>query len=101
MAGQIAEVFPQLRACLEYAAYALHIDRNNDLVEVWLRRHDDHDTLNAVKNHFKISEIKKSIRTTNRHVADVFDELYQRTIDFGGHPNERAITGNLMILIKE
>jgi len=97
MAGQIAEIFPQLRASLEYAAYALHIDRNNDLVEVWLRRHDDHDAFNASKNHFKISEIKKTIKASNRHMADVFDELYQRTIDFGAHPNERAITGNMMI----
>jgi hypothetical protein len=34
----------------------------------------------------------------NRHAAKVFDSLYQRSIDFGGHPNERSVTGNMRLV---
>jgi hypothetical protein len=27
-----------------------------------------------------------------------FEDLYQRTIDFGGHPNERSVTGSMKML---
>ena len=40
LSGQVTDAFPPLRACLEYALYALHISQNNCLGEVWLRRHD-------------------------------------------------------------
>ena len=53
--------------------------------------------MKAMKNEFKISEIKETIKQMNQHTSIVFDELYQRAIDFGGHPNERAVTGNLAI----
>jgi hypothetical protein len=39
--GQAPESFPVLRACLEYALYALHINSNEPLREVWMRRHDN------------------------------------------------------------
>lgn len=98
MAGQVAEVFPLLRSCLEFAGYALHIHLNPGFDELWLRRHDDEAAMKAVKNEFTIFNVRNSIEGANRHAANVFNELYQRTIDFGGHPNERAITGNMRML---
>jgi len=98
LAGQIADVFPQLRACLEYAGYGLHIDRNESLAETWLRRHDDDVAMRAVKNEFQIAKVRTTIRAANQHIEAVFGDLYERSIDFGGHPNERAITGSLKII---
>ncbi len=49
MSGQVTEAFPVLRACLEYSLYALHINRQPDLGEVWLRRHDNHMARSAVR----------------------------------------------------
>jgi hypothetical protein len=97
LAGQVAELFPGVRACLEHAAYALHLHANPSLEEVWMRRHDDDATMKAVKREFHVSNVRASIERSNRHAAKVFDLLYQRAIDFGGHPNERAITGNLIL----
>jgi hypothetical protein len=34
------------------------------------------------------------------HAGARFEEFYQRTIDWGGHPNERSVTGS-MKMIKE
>ena len=97
-AGQVVDTFPQVRACLEYAGYALHIHKNTGLGETWLRRHDDAATMTAVKSAFTVSNIRATIGKSNQHAAKVFNELYQRAIDFGGHPNERSVTGSLAII---
>lgn len=98
LAGQAAETYPQIRTSIEYAAYALHINRNPALAEVWLKRHDGVDAMRAVKNEFTVAKVRATIEEANRDAAGVFDLLYQRSVDFGGHPNERAITGNLTII---
>lgn len=98
VAGQTADVYPLIRACIEYAGYALHMSENKGLDELWLKRHDNGATIKAVKTHFTIANIRTTIGQKNRHIGKVFKELYNRTIDFGGHPNERAITGNMDII---
>ncbi len=62
------------------------------------KRHDDEAAMKAVKREFTVSNIRVTIGKANQHAAKVFDELYQRTIDFGAHPNERSITGSLAII---
>jgi hypothetical protein len=101
LAGQAAETFPQLRACVEYAGYALHIHKHPGLDEKWLRRHDDDATLKAVREEFKVRNVRETIEAANRDTARVFDELYNRSLDFGGHPNERAVTTNLLLVDEE
>lgn len=97
MAGQIADSFPQQRACLEYAAYALHIDKNEGLAEIWLQRHDSKSAFDSVIREFKPWKIQETLKNSNRHIAKIFEHLYQQSIDFGAHPNERAISGSLSI----
>lgn len=101
LAGQVADLFPQIRSCLEYAGYALHIHKNADLGEKWLKRHDDESTMKAVKSEFTVSNIRTTIGKANQQAAKVFEELYQRAIDFGAHPNERSVTSNLAIKEQE
>lgn len=96
-AGQVPDTFPQLRACLEYAGYALHIHKNPELGETWLKRNDDKIAKKAVINEFKPWRIRATIKRANRHAALVFDELYERAIDFGAHPNAAAVLGSLEI----
>jgi hypothetical protein len=99
-AGQAAESYVMCRSALEFAAYALHISRNPALGAVWLNRHDDPKSLEAAKNAFSHRKVAATVVAVNRHAGERFDELYQRTIDFGGHPNERSVTSN-MSMIKE
>lgn len=98
MSGQVTEAFPQIRTCLEYAGYALYIHKNSGLAETWLKRHDDDDTLKAVKKEFTVANVRSSIKNVNSRLEQIFGELYQRAIDFGGHPNERAITGSMNMI---
>jgi hypothetical protein len=37
-------------------------------------------------------------RAANKHAGERFEDLYKHTIDCGGHPNERSVTGNRTII---
>jgi hypothetical protein len=80
---------------LEYAGYALHINRNPELGKVWLDRHEDETKMVASRNAFSHNKVQKTISAVNQHAGERFEELYQWTIDSGGHPNERGVTANL------
>lgn len=97
MAGMNPEAFVQARSCLENALYALHMNRNAGLDEVWLRRHDDETSLKRTRNEFTFSNVIKTLEAEDAKNATVARSLYERTIDFGAHPNERAVTANLTI----
>jgi hypothetical protein len=95
MSGQAAECYVQCRSVLEYAAYAVHINRDASLGKVWLDRHQDDAGMKASKRAFQHAAVSKSVKAANRHAADRFEKIYQLTIDLGGHPNERAVTTNI------
>jgi hypothetical protein len=98
MSGQAVEAFVQCRAMLEYAAYAVHIHANPSLGMVWLDRHQSAVGMTASKNEFKHVDVAASVTKANMHAGKRFEEMYQKTIDLGGHPNERSVTGNMKIV---
>jgi hypothetical protein len=98
MAGQAAETYVQCRAMLEYAAYALHIHRDPRLGMVWLDRHQSATQMAAQRAAFAHAKVVASVTAANMHAGKRFEDLYQRTIDFGGHPNERSVTGNMKMM---
>ena len=98
MSGQACEAMIVSRAMLEFAAYAVHIDRTPALETVWLDRHQDDASMKKQKKAFSHVDVLASVKAANRHAGDRFENLYQRTIDFGGHPNERSVTGNLKMV---
>lgn len=97
MSGQVPDTFPVLRACLEYALYALHINANPALGEVWVRRHDDAASLRRVRQEFTHTAVIATLEAKDANLHPVIQQLYERSIDFGAHPNERAITGSMTI----
>ncbi len=64
-AGQAAEAFVVNRACLEYAAYALHLHRNIPDRTVWLDRHKNAATLTASQNALSHRKVLKSVEAAN------------------------------------
>jgi hypothetical protein len=95
LSGQTVESYAVLRNCIEYSLYALHINRNPTLTEVWLRRHDDKKSCQASKNEFRHSSVMGTLQLTDANLHDKIKFLYERTIDFGAHPNERGVTGGM------
>jgi hypothetical protein len=94
-ATQIPESYVLQRSALEYAGYALYIPQNPGLGEAWLRRHEDAMALRKVRDSFTASKVEKSVADTDAKLGAIYKQLYQSTIDFGGHPNERAVSGSL------
>jgi hypothetical protein len=90
LAGQVVETFVMLRSCLEYAAYALAIFKDPSLQEVFMSRHVSIEGMKAQKDKFRISEVKKVIVGFDPKLAELFQVFYDRSIDFGGHPNPHA-----------
>lgn len=101
LAGQVAEIFPEARTCIEIAGYALHIHKNPALGEIWLKRHDDVASKKASKNQFTPTAVRGTIEKANRKAAEVYADLYQLCIDLGAHPNERSLTRNMRITQSE
>lgn len=98
MAGQAPECYRQCRGTLENAAYAVHIHRQPELAAVWLNRHTGEEGMKASKTAFKHVVVAAAVTAANQHAGKRFAKLYQDTIDWGGHPNERSVTGNLAIV---
>jgi hypothetical protein len=95
MAGQLPETFVLLRSCLEYAAYGLHIYKNPALGVAWLDRHRDAEAFRAMKKEFLAVNVQKEIESVDTRLGQIYRTLYDRAIDFGGHPNVRGVAGNM------
>ena len=87
LSGQVVETFVMLRSVLEYAGYCLTIYEKPALQSVFLGRHASEREMKAQKLAFKIGAVRAAIGRLDAKLADAFDQLYQRSIDFGGHPN--------------
>lgn len=94
IAGQEPETFVLLRSCLEYAAYGLFINKNPQLAETWIRRHDNALSLKAVRDAFKAKTIAQTVGSVDRKLGDIYSNLYDNAISFGAHPNERGLSGS-------
>ena len=92
--GQVAEVHSLFRLVLEQGGYAILINRNSDLVEVWLNRDADPA---RVRKEFTVGKIKETLAASDTILRDLFQSLYESTIAFGAHPNEMSVTGSIRI----
>jgi hypothetical protein len=103
MSGQVAQAFPQLRACIEYAGYGLHIMKNPEVSEIFLKRHEDNEGkgIDRVRKEFTIKNINSTIKKLNKHLSRDYHNLYNKSIDFGAHPNEMSVINNLKVLNSE
>lgn len=95
--GQVAESFVLDRSCLEYALYALHIEKNPGSENIWSNRSNDLESKKACRTEFTYKNILNTLRNVDRPLAETANSLYEGTIDFGGHPNEAAVYSALKI----
>jgi hypothetical protein len=95
--GMPTETYPLIRSVLEHAGYALLVHRDPPLGQTWLGRHDGPDEKQAVRKTFSTGAIKDALAAVDTGLRRVFDRLYEYSIDFGAHPNERSLTANLSV----
>lgn len=90
LAGQVVETFVMQRSVLEYAGYALLICKTPPLEGVFLGRHTSKKAMQTQRDAFTIGPVKVAVRRCDTTLADHFVEDYERSINFGGHPNPHA-----------
>jgi len=98
LSGQVPEAFVLLRSCIEYSLYALHINKNPEAGGKWIKRHEDEESLKSAKNEFQFGRVIKTLETIDPSICQTSRLLYERSIDFGAHPNERSITSSLKVI---
>jgi hypothetical protein len=86
-AGQVVETFVLLCSALEYAVYALFIYNTQGTAELWLKRNDDAATNKRMRDTFTMANIRPVIKACDKRLGSLFDQLYEQSIDLGGHPN--------------
>lgn len=97
LSGHAAAVSIPLRTSLESACYALLVARDERLVEIWQSRHKSETDLKAQKKAFgaAVSSAAAVISEIDDDAATLIKSLYEAAIDFGGHPNPRAMHGHI------
>lgn len=95
VSGQCAECYMTLRGCIEAALYGLYLSRHRASCKTWLQRHNDENSLKLVKNEFKIRNLFNDLKIVDSVTHKAVKTLYDRTINYGAHPNEAALTSLL------
>lgn len=94
-AGQLAEIFPSLRAALEHAGYALFMRRKPRTIVRWLGRSENAKARQEAREVFSAGSIRREIRAADPWLGELYKSLYEMTIDLGAHPNLDAIAANI------
>ena len=95
LSGQIPEAYAGLRLTLENALYGFYLAKNPASRHTWLRRHDSEQAKQKVRNEFRIRTLLKTFQAEDAAEGSAVENLYERTIDYGAHPNERALSQSL------
>ncbi len=93
--GQVPESYALFRSMLENALYGLYISKTPGSWETWLRRHDTEQSKKQVRNEFQIVKLLQFAKSIDPAEGLVAETLYERAIDHGAHPNERALMQTL------
>jgi hypothetical protein len=91
LSGQVPETYILLRACLENSLYGLYVSRKPASQEIWLRRHDSDESKKKVKAEFTIRNLLAVLSGEDPELRRIAGNLYETTIDYGGHPNEPGL----------
>ncbi len=91
---QLPNSYGAMRSVLENALYGFYLWRHKDLIEPWLRRQENDQTRQRVRNEFKHGNMMRELKSTSERLGKMFEMLYNYTIDYGAHPNVASIISN-------
>lgn len=90
--GQATESYATSRQCLEFALYGFYLFRHKNLQKDWLSRTESEAARDKVRRIFKTKDMFAQLNADDPKHGKAAKALYERTIDYGAHPNEQAIT---------
>jgi hypothetical protein len=92
---QVPEAFLVMRGCLESALYGAFVQGNPARQQIWFDRDKSASARKRMREQFKINKIFEHLETIDPKTCLVARDLYDSTIDYGGHPNRKAILGGI------
>jgi len=101
LSGQLPEAYMCLRGCLENALYSFHIHKTPGDSELYLCRDDDDQKLKEFKKVFHPSPFLDELEQDDKQIAGLARELYERSIEYGAHPNPRGMLASMKIKKEE
>ena len=88
LSGQVPEVYMLCRGAIENAVYALFIQADQTRYLTWANREDSSEAKRACRKMFSITAVLKDIEPKlDANIFKIVNELYERSIDSGAHPN--------------
>jgi hypothetical protein len=78
---------------IEYPRLAAFISRSHSAFLASCRMSMSGQSTESLKQ-FSHAKVMKSLCAHDQAICEKVSELYERTIDFGGHPNQRAISSS-------
>jgi hypothetical protein len=97
MSGMTVEGMAILRLCLEFAGYACLLTERPELAMVWWDRDVDEKTKQAARDALTAGAVKRAVKRLDERTGEIYEGLYDRTIQWGAHPNEKTVTQNLAL----
>lgn len=97
LSGHSAAVFPLLRTALESASYAMIIERDPTLIDVWTNRHQSEADKKASRNAFTFERGAIHLKGLAPEIYGLAKQAYEGAIDYGAHPNVKGVAGHLSI----
>lgn len=95
LSGHPAAVFPLLRTALENAAYSYLIQKNPQLQEIWLQRHQGETQKKACREAFTFKKAISSIEGKAPDIHKLAIDSYESSIDYGAHPNIKGVLSHI------
>ncbi|MGA2625170.1 MAG: hypothetical protein ABSF91_15040 [Bacteroidota bacterium] len=95
LSGQLAEAYMILRGCLENSLYALWFSKHKQDAPLWFRRNESPEAKKKVKNEFRLTKLLNHLKAIHPIEGNIATNLYERTIDFGAHPNQLSLTSTM------
>lgn len=99
--GQIAEAFVMFRACIENALYGYYINKRPEQGDIWVKRHQSKEAEKLVRKNFSIGAILRFLAEQEPKVGPWIKDMYDKSIDYGAHPNVYSIGLNLRYIENE
>ena len=84
-----------MRQCLEAALYGAYINQHPNAFETWVKRIQDDASRQKMKKEFTVANLRKTLETLDPDTFALWSRLYEKTIDFGAHPNPSALLSAL------
>ncbi|EHN8936943.1 TPA: hypothetical protein ACVS3C_001238 [Enterobacter hormaechei] len=95
LSGHLVAVFPIVRTALESACYAYLIAHNEAMEQIWLNRHKTESALHKCRKMFSVKKASNELKSISPEMAEYVMANYEAAIDFGAHPNNKAIFNHL------